>query len=137
MLKVISDIMAVWYLMVNAFIIAIYFYNSEFFFDVNHKQSITVLSSFIQFESWNDVFKVISDIMSQLYAMINAKKMNCALMFIISNHNARINLINWIEYELFQVISDINGTLVNLCWCQEYKLFSEVDHEQSLWNKCS
>ena len=48
------------------------------------------------------MFKVISDMMAQWYFMVNAfiitskiykeKNINCALMFIISNHNGRIVL---------------------------------------------
>ena len=55
MFKVISDIMAQWYLMVNAFIITINFYNEQ--------------------------------------------NMNCALTFIISNHNGRIVLSCLIQLE--------------------------------------
>ena len=47
-----------------------------------------------------DVFKVVSDIMAQLYAMINGKKINCELMFITSNDYGRIVFI-------LKLISDI------------------------------
>ena len=55
------------------------------------------------------MFKVISDIMAQCYLMLNAliitinfyneKNINCALLFIISNHNGRIVLICLIQLE--------------------------------------
>ena len=60
--------------------------------------------------SWKkfaDTVKVISDIMAQWYVMVNtfiisinfynAKKMNCALLFIISNHYGIIGLSNLIS----------------------------------------
>ena len=64
------------------------------------------------------MFKVISDIMAQWYIMeiaflitmnfYNAKKMNCALMFIISIHYSRIALSNLVQLESCNdVISDI------------------------------
>ena len=53
------------------------------------------------------MFKVISDIMAQWYLMVNAfiitsnfynqKNINCALMFIISNHSGRIVLSSLIQ----------------------------------------
>ena len=46
------------------------------------------------------MYDVVSDIMAQLYAMINGKKVNCALMFIISNDYGRIVFI-------LKLISDI------------------------------
>ena len=45
------------------------------------------------------MFKVISEMMVQLFAMINAKTMNCALMLIISKHYGRIVLSSLIQLE--------------------------------------
>ena len=77
MFKVISDIMAQWNnLMVNAFIITINFCNEKdincalLFIISNHNGRI-VLSCIIQLEYCNDMLKVISDIMAQLYVMVN------------------------------------------------------------------
>ena len=67
------------------------------------------------------MFEVISDIMAQWYVMINtfiikvnfynAKKMNYALMFIISNHYGKIDLSSLTQLEecndMFKLISDI------------------------------
>ena len=57
------------------------------------------LSNLLQLEPCNDQFNVISDVMAYWYDTFNtfniaikfsnAKIMNCALMFIMSNHYAR------------------------------------------------
>ena len=59
------------------------------------------LSVLIEFEPFDEMFKVISGVVVQFYHMINtsiivmnfcnAKKINCALKFIISNHYVRMS----------------------------------------------
>ena len=73
------------------------------------------------------MFKVISDIIPHCYDMLNTfiiaiilrnlMKINCALMFIISNHYGRNRLINLLQPEphsdMFKVISDIMALCYN------------------------
>ena len=65
-------------------------------FIISNHYGISCLCNLLQLEPCNVMFKVISDIMAHWYDMwnsiviainfCNAKKMICALMFIISNH---------------------------------------------------
>ena len=86
--------------MQNAFFIAINFFNAKkmictLMFNINN-HGIKCLNHWLQFEPCSVMFKVIYDKMAHWYVMWNAiviainfckaKKMNCALMFIISNH---------------------------------------------------
>ena len=104
------------------------------------------------------MFKVISDIMAHWYDMwnsidiainfCNAKKMICALMFIISNHYGIKCLSNLLQLEpcnvMFKMISDIMAHWYNM-WnaivialqCKENDLCIDVYLKQSLWNKLS
>ena len=95
----------------------------------NHHEGITCLSNLLLLEQCNVMYKVISDIMVYCYYLWNAivlainfchaKKMICALMFIISNHYG-------IQYNvMFKVISDImahwfemwNTIVISISFC--------------------
>ena len=90
------------------------------FITSNH-YGMKCLSNLIQLKPCNAIFKVTSDIMPHSYDLRstivmainfwNAKKMNCALMFILSNHYGMICLSNLIQFEpynvTFKMISDI------------------------------
>ena len=113
---------------------------SELRIDVYQKQSWNKMcSNIIQLETCNDMFKVISDIMVHCYDMwntiitainfCNAKKMNCALMLIISNHYGIKCLSSLVLLEpcidMFKVIFDIithcydmwNAIICIVHWC--------------------
>ena len=78
-------------------------------------------SNLLQLEPCTAMFKVISDIMAHWYDMrniivfskniCNAKKMNCAMMFIISQHHGIKSLRNRLQLEpcngMSKVIADI------------------------------
>ena len=78
----------------------------------------------------------------------NAKKMNCALMFIISNYNGIKCVINLVQLEpcndMFKVISDIMAHCYDM-WNTINKEINfsknewsiDVYHEQSLTKKMS
>ena len=86
------------------------------------------------------MFKVISDIMAHWYDMwnsiviainfCNAKKMICALMFIISNHYGIKCVSNLLQLEpcndMFKVISDI------MAHC--YDMWNTIITEINFWN---
>ena len=90
-------------------------------FIISNNDGIKCVSNLVQLEPCNDMFKVISDIMAHCYDMwnaiinainfCNAKKMNCALMFIMSNHYGRKCINNLSQLEkcnvMLKVISDI------------------------------
>ena len=126
MFKVISDIMAHWYDMWNTIVIAINFCNAmkmicALMFIISNHNGIKCLRNRLQLEPCNVMFKVISVITAHWYDMwntfvvainfCNAKKINCALMFIISNHYGIKCLSNLLRLEphivMFKVISDI------------------------------
>ena len=98
-LKVISDVTALCYDMCNSIISAMNFCNAKkmnctLIFIMSYRHGIKCVSSLLQFEQWNDMFKLISDIMAHCCDMwntnINAinfcttKTMYCALMIIMS-----------------------------------------------------
>ena len=104
MFKVITDIMAQWYQMINTILFAINFcnakkMNSAFMFIISNNYGRKCLNILVQLEPNNDMFKVIAGKMAHSYELINTylitsnfcngKKMNCALMFIMSNHYGR------------------------------------------------
>ena len=126
MFKVISDVMAHCYDMWNTIITAINFCNAKkmncaLMFIISNHYGIKCLSNLLQLEPCNVMFKVISDIMAHWYDMwnsiviainfCNAKKMICALMFIISNHYGIKCVSNLLQLEpcndMCKVISDI------------------------------
>ena len=115
-----------WYDLWNTIVIAIHFCNAKniicaLMFIISNHYGIKCLSNLLQLEPCNVMFKVISDIMAHWYDMwnsiviainfCNAKKMICALMFIISNHYGINCLSNLLQLEpcnvMFKVISDI------------------------------
>ena len=115
-----------WYDLWNTIVIAINFCNAKkmncaLMFIISNHYGIKCLSNLLQLETCNVMFKVISDIMAHWYDMwnsidiainfCNAKKMICALMFIISNHYGIKCLSNLLQLELcnvmFKMISDI------------------------------
>ena len=131
MFQVISDIMAHCYDIWNTIITAINFCNARkmncaLMFIMRNFNGIKYLCHLLQLEPCNDMFKVISDIMEHSYDMwisnvinfCNAKKMNIALMFIMSNHYGRKCLRNLLHFEplndLFKVISDIRAQCFDL-----------------------
>ena len=108
-MKVISDIMLQWYDMFNTFIITINFYNAKIMncaliFIISNHNGRKGLRNLLPLEPCNDMFKMISDKIAHLFDILNtsistinfynAKKMNCATMFIISNHYGRKGLSN-------------------------------------------
>ena len=126
MFKEISDIMVHWYDMWNKNDIAINLWNTKkmicvFMLIMTNHYGIKCLSNLLQLEPCNVMFKVISDIMAHWYDMwksiviainfCNAKKMICALIFIISNHYGIKCLSNRLQLEncnfMCKVISDI------------------------------
>ena len=126
MFKVIFDIMVHWYDLWNTIMIAINFWNGKkmicaLMFIIRNHYGIKGLSNLLQLEPCNVMFKVISDIMAHWYDLwntiviainfCNAKKMICALMFIISNHYGIKCLSNLLQLEswsvVLKVISDI------------------------------
>ena len=90
-------------------------------FIISNLYGIKCLTNLLQLEPCKVMFKVISDIMAHWYDLwntiviainfCNAKKMICALMFIISNHYGISCLCNLLQLEpcnvMFKVISDI------------------------------
>ena len=106
-----------------------------------------VIAILVQSEPCNDMFKVISDIMAHCYDMwntiinainfCNAKKMNCALMFIMSNHYGRKFVSNLVQLEpcndMLKVISDImahcydmwNAIICIVHWCLSWAMIME------------
>ena len=70
--------------------------NRALMFIKSNHYGIKCVSNLVQLEPYNDMLKVISNIMAHCYDMwntiiatinfCNAKKMNCVLMFIISNY---------------------------------------------------
>ena len=114
MLKVISELLAKCYDVWNTIINEINFYNAKkmncaMMFIISNHYGIKCVSNLLQLEPCNDMFKVISDIMEHSYDIwntiinainfCNAKKMNCALMFIMSNHYGRKCLSNLLQLE--------------------------------------
>ena len=97
--------------------------NWALMFIISNHYGIKCVSNLLQLKPCNDMFKVISDIMAHCYDMwntiivaiksCNAKKMNCALMFIISNYYGIKCVSNLVQLEpcndMFTVISDIMG----------------------------
>ena len=87
------------------------------------------------------MFKVISDLLANCYDVwntiineiifCNAKKMNCALMFIISNHYGIKCVSNLLQLEpcndMFKVISDI----MEHC----YDLWITIIRAMNFWNR--
>ena len=122
--------MAHWYDLINTFLIKFNFcigkkLNSALMFIISNHNGRKCLCNLLQLEQWTDMYKVISDIMAHRYDLINtflitlnAKKLNSALMFIISNHNGRKCLSNLLQLEqwtdMFKVISDIMAHLYEL-----------------------
>ena len=105
--KVISGIMKNWYELISTFLIRINFCNAKkinctLMFMISNRDGRKFLSRLVP---CNDVFKVISGIMANWYEMINtfiitinfciAKKMNCAFMFITSNHHGKSVLLSY------------------------------------------
>ena len=126
MFKVISEITPYCYDMLNSFSIAINFCNAKkmnfaLMFIIRYHCGRKCLSDQLQLEPCIDMFKVISDIMAHRHDELitfniaimlrNLKKMNCALMFSISNHCGRKCLSDLLQLEPcndnYKVISEI------------------------------
>ena len=162
MFKVISDIMAHWHDMWNTINIAINFCNAKkmicaLMFILSNHYGIKCLSNLLQLEPCNVMFKMISDIMAHWYDMwntfvfasnfCNAKKINCAFKFIISNHYGIKCLSNPLQLDpcivMFKVISDLmahwydmwNSLVIAINYSNAKCI--NVYHKQSLGNKMS
>ena len=116
------------------------------------------LSNFLQLEPCNDMFKVISDIMTHSYEMWNiitsinfciAKKMDCALMIIISNHYVTKCLCYELQLEHVMLCSkwfltcwhiDMNEKYFNyyilFLQCKENELCIDVYQSNHYGRKC-
>ena len=92
-------------------------------FIISNHYGIKSFSNLLHLESSNVMFKIISDRMAHWYdlcnriviatSFCNAKKMICALMFIISNHDKIKCFSNLLQLQpcnvIFKVISEIMG----------------------------
>ena len=137
--------MAHWYYLRNTIVIAIKSCNAKkmirsLMFIISNHYGIKCLSNLLQLEPCIVMFKVISDELAHLYDMwntivitinfCNGKKMICALMFIICNHDGIKYLSNLLQlepwYVMFKVMSDIMAhwnDLWNVIFIMQWKWF--------------
>ena len=113
-------------------------------FIISNRHGRKCLTISLQLEPFNDMFKVISDIMAQWYEMIisfiitinfcNAMKMNCALILIFGYHYGRkcLSILLLLEpwNDTFKFISDvialwyelINIFIITISFCNAMKI---------------
>ena len=119
-------------------------FSNLFKFIINNHFGIKCLRKMLQLEQCNIMFNVIFDIMAHWYDMwntiviainfCNSKKMNCALMFIMSNLYERKSLSDLLQLEpcsdmlkmIFHIMvhwcNMLNTFMIAIIWCNSKKL---------------